>query len=260
MKYVNRNFLIVAALLALAASLATRTLVSQASSSSAGPLTIRVSEQFYRYPSGEYVRSEERIWAYGADGSLIERRWVKSPAGELLEQRGITNPKAGTRVVLDGLTHSRTTYKLSPQEKQSNARLKATCQGPVVGRIIGYEVVQVERTLAGPPGEDRKLRSWLAPALHCMALKEVFLMAPAGGPLQQVNVREALEVTQEPPDPALFAIPAGYVERTPSEVLEEYGRRYPEIRKGADQSRPALPDADKAYHENAKQAPSPERN
>jgi hypothetical protein len=252
MKYVNRNFLIVAALLALAASLATRTLVSQASSSSAGPLTIRVSEQFYRYPSGEFVRSEERISARGVDGSLIERRWVKSPAGEMVQQLSITDPAAGTRVVLDGLTHSKTTYKLSPQEKQANARFTTTCDGPVVGRVIGYEVVQVERPLPGPPGEDRKLRSWLAPVLNCVALKEVALMAPAGSPLQQVNVREVVEVTQAPPDPALFAIPAAYVERTPSEVAQEFGRRYPERKMSADEGRPALPEADQAYHESAK--------
>jgi hypothetical protein len=122
----------------------------------------------------------------------------------------------------------------------------------VVGRIIGYEVVQVERPLAGPPGEDRKLRSWLAPALHCVALKEVVSTAPAGSPLQQVNVREALEVTQEPPDPALFAIPAEYVERTPSEVVQEFGRRYPERKMWADGSSPALPQADEAYRESGK--------
>ena len=40
--------------------------------------------------------------------------------------------------------------------------------------------------------------------------------------------REALLVKEGDPSTALFEIPSGYVERTPSEVMAERAKRFPE--------------------------------
>ena len=86
-------------------------------------------------------------------------------------------------------------------------------------RMLGYEVVRVEEDM---PALGSHYDAWLAPALDCFALRETVTRHKA------YSVADTLTIIKGNPSPALFAIPAYYTERSPSEVGAEFARRFPE--------------------------------
>lgn len=220
----NIVFMLSIVSVAATASLLTKNLLSQPSS--VPNLTVKILHKFHRYPSGELVRTDETITARRSDGSTVECRWVKSPTGAIMEQRNVTDLAAGRIVVLDGLTDSMTTYPLTANQVAERRKIGTRCDGEPAGEILGYAVVRVDKELPGQRDELQKLESWLAPQLNCTPLKEVYYVGPAAGPVQVVNIREVIEVTLATPASSLFVIPSGYSERSPSEVVQEFDRRY----------------------------------
>ena len=191
-------------------------------------VTIAVEQRMNRYPSGEFVQIQTSMFVRRSDGSTVELRTVAAPDGESHQQRTITDLARKRISVLDGLTQSLTTYKLTDQHV-ANRRLRNTSclnAGSETRDILGYRVVRVKEKLGGPEGEVRKVESWRAPDLDCYPLEETLFMGREGSSLSVVNLRKAVEIRPGEPDAALFSIPAGYTERAPSAVIAEFERKY----------------------------------
>ncbi len=202
--------------------------------SSHAEFTAKVRVDHHRYPGGEYVKTEEVVKAYRQDGSSVQSRQLQAPDGRAVEQRTVRDLGAGREVVADGLTDSLTTYPLKPAQAAAQREADTSCRSAGGERktILGFEAVLVTQDLPGPPDSVRRLESWRAPILGCFSLQEAYLMgSPGGAALTVVNESRVLEVKAGSPDPSLFAIPAGYTERSPSEVVQEYSRRYEAFKK-----------------------------
>ena len=84
--------------------------------------------------------------------------------------------------------------------------------------ILGFSVVKKTETTSGPDSKTAVTEIWFAPLLDCLPMKKVRQVLDAN---QSIVVREVSEVSRVvlgEPDPALFTLPANYVERNPSEV------------------------------------------
>lgn len=170
------------------------------------------------------------VHATRRDGS-----WVRDMKRQIMPDRGwgdmrvVMDYSAGARTSVDPSTESLTTY---PYPRDVIAKLSTTPQacstdpGAKHATFLGYDTVVVERTLRGSgDGDPGKITEWRAPELNCFALKHTLERELPG--LRVRVEREALLVKEGDPFPDLFEIPAGYVQRSPSEVMAERGRRFP---------------------------------
>jgi hypothetical protein len=190
----------------------------------------KVQETFYRYPSGEQAKVDDSTFVQFADGSTVEILEQVSPAGAATQRRTVTDLNKRRNTVIDGLTESITTYKLSDKAVElRRGQTDPTCSAPrsaARARLLGFDVVRLEEQRALPDGEIWKVESWRAPSLNCLRLKETFYLGRQDSPLSVTNVRLVTEVRRERPAASLLTIPAAYVERSPSAVVAEYQRRY----------------------------------
>ncbi len=166
------------------------------------------------------------VFASRADGSSVDLRLMGD--GKMAGNKAIFDLTRGQRVVVDPLSESTTTYALAPPEI-SRLRLNASScvgiGGSERGEILGVEVVKIERR--PPPsgnGNREEIEEWLAPSLNCYPLRRTATLYNSGRRLA-VTTQEATSITLGEPDEELFAVPAGYAERTPSEVYAERARR-----------------------------------
>ena len=112
--------------------------------------------------------------------------------------------------------------------------------------ILGYQTVLVSRRIRTRDGTGVLLESWRAPELACEVLRErKTLLDASGKPVYLNELKEAVSVASGAPA-EFFTIPEGYVERSPSEMLELYYREagremHPSLRR-------VLPRADQRYH------------
>jgi hypothetical protein len=88
---------------AVASSIIVRRLLAQ-STGGRTPLIAYQSQQFFRHPTGEYVTTEESVFAVRSDGSQVEIRPRLTPAGATAELKTIIDTLNKKRVVADGLT------------------------------------------------------------------------------------------------------------------------------------------------------------
>src|SRR5712692_2917475 len=73
---------------------------------STAALTATTTESYFRYPTGEYVRSEQRTLFVRGDGSSVELKRGVAPDGRPVEGRILIDITARKRVVIDGMTDS----------------------------------------------------------------------------------------------------------------------------------------------------------
>jgi hypothetical protein len=113
-------------------------------------------------------------------------------------------------------------------------------------KVLGYDVKLLERDLLapGPGGKKISVESWRAPALNCYPLREKLFLGD-GNEKIVTHVREVISVMPGEPDATLFQIPAGWTERSPSQVYAEFERRYPAYARGIP---PVAVEQDKAYN------------
>jgi hypothetical protein len=121
-------------------------------------------------------------------------------------------------VTVDPRTQSLVTYNLEANEVAFWASPAESC-APTPGltpdpqpqaKILGFDVVLFTGKLQG---SDDPVRRWYAPALNCLVVQEE-VITPGFR-----NVRTASSIVLGEPDPALFVLPQGYIERSPVEVL-----------------------------------------
>lgn len=80
--------------------------------------------------------------------------------------------------------------------------------------------------MRGRPGVIRRtLDKWVSPELGCLPLRVVHGFIAGDGRLVLSSVREAKAVVLGEPDSALFDI-QNYPERSPSQVIREFERKY----------------------------------
>jgi len=188
------------------------------------PFTAVMVEKHYRADSAEPTFTYVYLRAFRSDGSDVTVRRGYRPPLEGKEIRWFFDLTGGKTVTVDGYTDSVTTSPMSERDVRFHGSWpKSECTGRTDlprSTVLGYQAVKVQEQLAG----GMVLDLLMAPALDCFALEEHWNFAPGAK-----GTRQALYVVEGEPAPALFGIPATYVERLPSEVAAEFARRYPEL-------------------------------
>jgi hypothetical protein len=195
------------------------------------PFTVVQVEKLHRFPSGEYVRQEESLYSIASDGTEATTYHRSAPDGRTVDSKVIINTRAKARLAVDGLTESVTTTKLTDSFVAGQAAKPARCTesaNPQRSTLLGYEVEFVDHQSPLMPNGGRHFsKLWLAPALECYPLSKIQGIQQSNGVAVVTNVTEVTSITRGEPAPEVFAVPAGYVERAPTEVFAEYTRRYP---------------------------------
>ncbi len=220
-------FVLLTAGVAIASFTVVRSVRTLGQASMRKPFTAVIVEKQYPADSEQPTRTEVYLRAFRSDGSQVTIRRGESPHGEWKEVRRILDLTGGKRVSVDQFTESLTTIPLSAGGVSFyRSWPKSECSGrPELPQstLLGYEVRKVKKDL----GSGTQLELLMAPALDCFELEEHWTFDPAGGPKYR-GTRQALYVIEGEPPAALFAIPATYVERAPSQVAAEFVRRFPE--------------------------------
>jgi len=182
------------------------------------PFTAEVLERRLDATGTEKYR-ETSLSAMRGDGTTIRIIHRTFPDGKTYEFKTIIDVVHSTRIVLDQATESRTTYPLSNRSVQLLVNSTAYCGLNLDTERMttaGYEALRQDNS-------TKKLTAvrWLAPALNCFPLKETTQSATS------TNSREVTSVRLGEPDATLFVIPDNYTERTPSQVFNEFVRRFP---------------------------------
>jgi hypothetical protein len=191
------------------------------------PFQVAMVERDYAVGTTAPLRTQNYLLARRGDGSSVKSIPMQIMAkGGWANQRIIEDFAAQRRTSIDPATESLTTYHYSSRVVGMLSTPSSLCRDDPQAahvQILGYDTVLVTHT-APTPGAGIEVKEWRAPQLNCFALKEE-ATSPDG---QSTITREALLVTQGPPPASLFEIPAGYIERSPSEVMAERGRRFPD--------------------------------
>ncbi|HLJ14172.1 MAG TPA: hypothetical protein VKV15_06720 [Bryobacteraceae bacterium] len=187
------------------------------------PFTAHIMYTLFKYPSGELGRSFDETVAIRPDGSSVKVHQRTDKMGQTYTIRGVRDLSAKRDFTADELTRSITSAPLLPALAASAAQKLSACKVDVPGassQILGYKVLQsTSPTSTRIGGEILYDISWVAPDLDCFALKVVTYRQLPGKPLMAATVKRVRSVVPGEPDPSLFAAPAGYIERPPSEVM-----------------------------------------
>ncbi len=172
------------------------------------------------------------VYARRSDGSEAIVSVTRAPGGDSANSAEIRDIRSRTRVALEPFTQSKTSYRLSPAELQGLEQPRRVCSSspnPERSRILGYDIVRVRQEVVSPDGTKETFDSWLAPALNCYALRAsaAFWDPSSGFQHGPHNETEVTVVIEGIPQEAVFDIPRSYVERSPSQVNEEYLKRFP---------------------------------
>jgi hypothetical protein len=191
------------------------------------PFEVVMVERQYRVGAEAPVRTENYLFARRSDGSSVKSIPMQiMPHGGWANQRIIEDFAAHLRTSIDPSTESLTTYRYSRQVVAKLSTPTSVCSDDPQAahvQVLGYDTVVATHTAPGP-GAGIEVKQWRALQLNCFALQE-----EAGSPDDKwATTREALLVKEGPPPASLFEIPAGYVERAPSEVMAERARRFPD--------------------------------
>lgn len=190
--------------------------------------TVKRVQKVYRVSTGEKVYTYESTYGRRSDGSSVEVRRIADPEGNTREQRVVIDLTGKRRLTLDGLTQSVTTYALSEAQVAEHRRRPACPVEPAErDQLLGFDVVRIEERTRTGKGTGFRVEKWVAPALDCLPLRERVFVSHAGDRFELAWEAEVTSVELVEPPAEWFEIPAGYVERSPSAVLDEFRRRFP---------------------------------
>ncbi len=172
-----------------------------------------------------------RFTAVRSDGAWVLGRYLARPDGTEYLVRGITFPGEGKYVSVFGdINAIQTVYAGSSGFRGVNHDDPSTsCLTPVTGQyldgrtlvgtgvLLGYRTAHIQYQAGG-----KRHDQWMAPDLGCMPLKDV-LQTQSG---EFVGEEDAVAVVPGEPDPALFAVPADYVEMSPSGADAAYEAKF----------------------------------
>jgi hypothetical protein len=157
------------------------------------------------------VHADVERFMQRADGSWV--REIVLAAGQKGTARVLYDATSKRRISIETETKSTTTYPVSRPAPTACPPGAASA-----GQRLGFDVVR--RTMQS--GEV-SLESYHAPKLGCLSMLERAERTTADGQ-KLVNLIEVVSIELGEPDPAAFTIPAGFVERQPSEVFQERSR------------------------------------
>ncbi len=195
-------------------------------------VTVVLDQRMNRYPTGEAAKSSKRMVAVRADGSHVEAGLFDAPDGAQYSIRRVSDASLNRRTTVDESTGSVTTYPLAPGVAVLDGKPdRSACIGLFGAErsaILGYEVVKVVKSFTLPGAPERRIVTWMAPALDCLPLKATTYMGLPEGNETSVAVfeREATDIFLGSPDPVLFEIPADFTERRPSDAAQERSRKF----------------------------------
>ncbi len=170
--------------------------------------------------NGKGVKGHESdsIRAMRSDGSFVISEERAFPDGKNYSLRTIIDVSYRRRVVVHAATGSVTTYPLSTGAVRKYVADLSSCRA-LASERQAMNNIETVRDKSEVPGLIRD--RWLAPSLNCFALQESVSNGSAH------NERVVTSISLGEPDPALFAVPNGYVERSPAEVAVELTRKFP---------------------------------
>jgi hypothetical protein len=183
------------------------------------------------------------------DGSFVRIAHVQNVVpGRTAYIRDIYDMQTGIWTTVDELSKSTETRHMSEHQMSTlKANPAASCGGKSAGEILGQKVEYVENTREADDGYQITTKKWSATALGCITLREETIMKTKDGTdwnLVADTNHQAISLTFQSVQ-QFFDVPSDYVERKPSEVLNELHRLYPEHFELTDTS-----GADAAYQAN----------
>jgi hypothetical protein len=193
-------------------------------------LTATETESVYDR-AGEVKTSTNKVIGVRSDGSTVRALTVSIPGDRgVAELRHILDLSKGEEIVVDGLTESVSTFPIPSRGVDLHKQMpRCTTEDPRTrGFLLGYDVVQVVYERARATRTFRQ-EQWLAPALNCLPLKQIFYIGSTAADMYAANVKEVTQITTTEPPPVLFEKPSGYAERSASQRRSEFSRRYPEV-------------------------------
>lgn len=186
----------------------------------------------------------DSYYSQKTDGSKVISRMMQFPDRKSYLQKTVFDVQAGTKGVVDEATQSKTTYRLSKSAITDLTKAPNTCTSDAAaqrGTILGHTVVRTQSEI--PSSNHRIVEDWHAPISGVSYYGEVVSGIGADGNPTELVRKEAVSVAIGDPDATLFEVP-DWAERSPSDVMAEYSRRY---------NRPLPPpegmvSQDRAYH------------
>ena len=167
------------------------------------------------------------IFARKADGSWVEITATGSPAGKMGELRTFWDVASGKEVTLEPATKSAMTYFLTPEEMRAKIGDSESCPPEVENptaqheRILGYDALKATEGDPGPHGSEQFVEAWVVRELGCYALRRSEVWTD--GPHNQI---ETTRVSEIQPPAWMFEVPPGYVERSPSQLSNEWAAKF----------------------------------
>jgi hypothetical protein len=185
------------------------------------------TRQVVYYRSGKVFLTEMGLFAVRSDSSTTRVRYVSVPSNHgVVIQRTLHDLARAEEVFIDELTESTTTTPLRTDAVTFYKR-PSTCTtqaAPPHQNMLGFDVVRdVQRVGA------RLREEWRAAALDCYALKQTLSLGATDADLYISNVHEVVQISEGEPAAWLFARPANYIERPPSQRTKELLNRYPDL-------------------------------
>jgi len=217
------------------------------------PVAITYNRLIYSpsFPSKPLVSMTE-ILGVRADGSTSMARLVQSPSSEATSYNlKIADTLSGDYTLVDQIAHAKTTYPKAGIANQYLVRAASSCPGSPSQVISNYATYVEDKQVSTPESSKLpaiRLRSWRAPALNCLPLREEHWRAVESGKESLTMVLSASLVVVGEPAGWMFAIPADYVEKSPSELLSESVRLRGTVA-------PPLPDQIKQAYSDVNQIP-----
>lgn len=193
-------------------------------------------------PSAE-PRSLEKLVAVRSDGSYVTASRPATGDLSVYPQFGdrslALRPQQQLVYVLDKLRIKTTTplgttvQPLAPMDPTCAAG-RATGRGPYkflrTEVFMGYQTYVYSYTIATPGGGEETTTRWFAPALNCRDIQARLDVKDESGTVKTM-LNFATSIIEGEPDPALFAVPDGYQEVSPSEMeaqrAQSLGRESP---------------------------------
>ena len=216
-------------MIAFSTWIAVRVIANQGPPAIPPPFTAFISvEDFDSH--GNLIKQSHEILATRTDGSSVIVYERTDPAGKPIQTRIITNVSAKKRISIDPITESTTTYGMSDDMVTVALRKYSLCVGTSVQSeklVKGFRAIEMD--LSKNYGGKLSRQGWYAPELGCLPVEETI----ARSDIQRRQVRRMIFAIRGEPSPELFSIPEGFQERSPSEVLAEYKRKFPGGKSGA---------------------------
>jgi hypothetical protein len=171
----------------------------------------------------QYITVERK--ADGSEATLIA---VNSPDMQTGSLDDILDVPSHTHVTVESFTKSTMTFYLSGSQL-NNELARRHCPADVNAltqhsTILGYDIVRYHVQYGPYPPRTRYDTDdkWMALAFACFALKEI-----SGASSGAWNRTTVVSLTEDEPAASLFAVPAGYIERTPAQLAAKWARMFP---------------------------------